>query len=377
MFIHIFTYRFKCLLRDRTMIFWTLLFPIILATLFSMAFSQLNTGEEFSPINIAVVNNDFYQQNEDFKQVLNSVSEGDNKIFNLTQASTDEAEKLLSNGAIKAYIILEPNIKLIVRDSGISQTIVKTFLEEYKQTTNSISNIASNNRENIEKVITDVNNRLSFTKSVSTTAEPNNVFNYYYALLAMACFYGSFWGLREIVDIQANLSSLAARINMLPVHKLKAFISSMSASILIQFIVILILLSYMHFVIGIDFGSKSAYILLTTIVSTITGVTFGAFISSLISNKQNIKNGILIVISMTGSFLAGMMYDKMKIIVQENIPILSYINPINLISDSFYSLYYYDTFDRYWLNIKLLLLFILLFSFGTYLVLRRRKYASI
>lgn len=80
---------------------------------------------------------------------------------------------------------------------------------------------------------------------------------------------------------------------------------------------------------------------------------------------------------MTGSFLAGMMYQNMKYIVSQNVPLLSYLNPVNLLTDAFYSLYYYDSLDRYFLNIAILSIFAIIFCAGTYLIVRRRKYASL
>ncbi len=42
-------------------------------------------------------------------------------------------------------------------------------------------------------------------------APPDNSLSYFYSLIAMACLYGSFWGMNEVTDIQANLSDRAAR----------------------------------------------------------------------------------------------------------------------------------------------------------------------
>ncbi|MNW16289.1 hypothetical protein D3C71_2150910 [compost metagenome] len=56
---------------------------------------------------------------------------------------------------------------------------------------------------------------------------------------------------------------------------------------------------------------------------------------------------------------------------------IAYINPANVISDAFYSLYYYDTYERYILNIGLLMAFSLTFYIITFLIVRRQKYASI
>ena len=42
-------------IRDKEMVIWTVLFPIVLATLFSLAFSSLDQGEQISSIPVAVV----------------------------------------------------------------------------------------------------------------------------------------------------------------------------------------------------------------------------------------------------------------------------------------------------------------------------------
>jgi len=65
----------------------------------------------------------------------------------------------------------------------------------------------------------------------------------------------------------------------------------------------LILLLFVRFVLGIDFGSKSALVVLTTIVGSLTGASFGAFISALVKKGENLKVAIIITVSTAGSFL--------------------------------------------------------------------------
>lgn len=50
MFITGFVTRIKCAFRDKEMIFWTLLFPVMLATLFYFCFSNLDSADAFSPV---------------------------------------------------------------------------------------------------------------------------------------------------------------------------------------------------------------------------------------------------------------------------------------------------------------------------------------
>lgn len=380
MFFHIFSARLKCLLRDRALVFWTLLFPIILAVFFSMAFSNLNKQETFQAFPIAVVQSDAYQKNTDFKNVLESVSKGDNRMFDLTVAgSSQAADKLLSENKIKGYITVGDEIGMTVKASDLDQNILKAFLDNYRHTVSSVTSIIKTDPSAVQRgVLGSVGKQEDFTKEVPiTSASPDNAVNYFYSLIAMACMYGGFWGLKEIMDIQANLSQRAARVNVAPVHKLKIFLSNFAAAVLINFSEILILLAFLTFGLHIDFGFKTGYVILTAFVGCVMGLSFGAFISALIKGGEGIKVAALIGISMLGSFLAGMMYQNMKYIIAQNAPIVSYLNPVNLLTDAFYSLYYYDTFTRYGTNMTLLGVLIVLFCGGTYFVIRRQKYASL
>lgn len=378
MFGHIFIYKLKCLIRDKQMLFWTLFFPLILATFFNLAFSNLNSYEKFNPINIAVVNNSYYEKNDDFKDVLQNVSKGEDRLFNLKELDNNTAQEQLTKGTIQGIITLNPDINLMVKGTGINESILKIFLQQYSQTFNAVSKVMSINVQNIDEITQDISNRTEYTKEISLSdVEPNTVLNYFYSLIAMSCMYGAFWGLKQIVDIQADQSSLAARANLAPVHKLKTFIYSLLAALVILYTELLILLGYLYFGLGINFGSKIGFVLFTTFIGSILGLTFGTFISAIVKKGEGIKIAILIGVSMLGSFLSGMMYDQMKYIVAQKFPLISYINPVNLLTDAYYCLYYFDNYKRYWWNMELIGIIIVLFSLGTYLMIRRQKYASL
>ncbi|MBN2223007.1 MAG: ABC transporter permease, partial [Vallitaleaceae bacterium] len=180
-----------------------------------------------------------------------------------------------------------------------------------------------------------------------------------------------------VIQIQANLSAHAARVGLSPVHKLKAFLAGITASLLIHYIEVLVLISYLHFALGIDFGTKTAFVLLTAFVGSIVGISFGAFISALVKGDEGVKTGICIGASMFGSFLAGMMFEGMKYIVDTKFPMIAKLNPVGVLTDSFYALYYYDGYERYSRNLINLVIFSLVFCGVTYTVIRRQKYASI
>jgi ABC-2 type transport system permease protein len=383
MFTHIYFYKLKCLTRDKQMLFWTLLFPILLAILFELSLSNITSGEIFNEIEIAVVENTEFRQNINFQSVLSSVSDSkiskEKSLFNIKYTTKEEADKLLSDKKIEGYIYFENGIKLIVKKSGLNQTIIKGFLDDYMQTTSTIITIINENPSVVHNgLIKDVADRKDYLKEVTADkAEPDTIVHYFYTLIAMACLYGSFWGLKEVVAVQADQSAQGARVNIAPTHKLKVFAVSMLAAVTIQLLEIFILLLFLIFGLKVDFGNQLGYIALTCIAGTFTGVTFGAFIAAVVKTGEGLKIGILIGTSMIMTFLAGMMYAGMKQIIRRNVPVLSYLNPANLISDSFYSLYFYNTHTQYFINLILICCFTVLFSFLTYLVLRRQKYASI
>ncbi|MDF2911626.1 MAG: transporter permease [Sporolactobacillus laevolacticus] len=380
MFTHVFIYRFKCLIRDKQLVFWTLLFPILLGTFFYMAFSNLNSEETFQPIDAAVVNDSAYQHDTQFKTVMESVSKGKDRLFHLRVASNrEEAEKWLTKDKIKGYFTSGEGIKLTVKESGFSQSIMKSFADQYRTSSSAVTSIVQENPKALRNgLLNDLGDQRNYVKEVTGgSAEPNNVLNYFYSLIAMACLYGSFWGMKEVTDIQADISARAARVNTAPVHKLKAFLAGSSAALIILFIEILILLAYLRFCLNISFGNRAGFVVLTALVGSVLGVSFGAFVSAVVKKGEGLKIAILMVATMCGSFLSGMMFMNMKYLIAEYVPPLAWLNPVNLLTDAFYTLYYYDSLHRYALNMGMMILFIIFFCTGTYLIVRRRKYASL
>lgn len=380
MFFHNYKYRVKCIIRDKQMMFWSFFFPVILATLFNLAFTNIASAEKFSSIDIAIVEDGNYDEKDKFLEIISSVSgnEDNEELFDIEYKTKDEAGKLLEDDKIEGYVFFDDEINVVVKKSGINQTILKSFVEEYLQTSSTIKRIIKENPESMQKDLNSIFENKNFIEDVNiSNAEPNVIANYFYALIAMACFYGSFLGVKEVLFIQANQSSQAARVNMAPTNKLKIFLASMAAAITIQFLAIMFLMAYLLFILNVSFGDRSLYIFITCVVGSIAGVTFGTFVGAITKKSEGTKIGILVGITMVLSFLSGLMVHKVKYIVNTNVPILGYLNPVNLISDSFYSLYFYDTLDKFYMNMGLLCGFIIIFSSVTYLILRRQKYASL
>ena len=376
MMLRLYYMRLKCLFRNRESIFWSALFPIFLSLVFSLAFANLESAEQYATIKIAIV-----ESNEQ-GYILDAAKEAkfgeDTNMFEIQQVSENEAKDLLKKGEITGYIVDGEKPSLYIGGSGIEATILKYFVDHYLQTVKKITVIASVNPEKVQEVI---NNAVKSTDYISdsnvTGKAPNFTLIYYYALLALACLNGCNFGITEIGDIQADKSAKGARINVAPVHKLKLLLCNICAAITVQVLCVLLAITFMTYVLSIDFGSRAGLVVLTCVLASICGVTFGAMLRAVIKKNEKTVNAIASASVLVLSFLSGLMNPEVKYIVAENVPFFTKINPANLITDSLYYLYYFDSLERYWFNIVCMILVTLVFVAITYFATRRRQYASI
>ena len=380
MLSHLFLFRLKCLLRDRGTLFWTLLFPLLLATLFHFAFGRLmaETGR-FEPVKAVIVENEAYYKEASFQQAMALLSETDgDQLLELTLAGAREAERLLEEGAVSGIITAGEPVSLAVRKPGLEESILKVILDEYAQTTKTVGGIISKNPEAARALFAELGDRRSYTGEISFSgAVPDTYLGYFYALMAMTCLYSAFWGLRNTVDLQADLSAQGARRCAAPIHKLKVVLSDTLAALLISFCELLALLAYLALVLRIGFGNQLGYILLASLAGCLAGVSLGNFTGTFIRGSEGLRTGVLLGASMLMSFLAGLMWVEIKYIIACKAPLFSYINPAALIADAFYSLYLFDGHRRFFTNIGLLLLISTVMCAASFIRLRREKYAAI
>ena len=369
--------RLKCLLRNRENMFWCYLFPIILASCFFFAFSNLRTMDSFKTIPIAYINDNL--ESDPLHQALSEARmSADTLMFTITLTDKENASTLMENREIKAYIVGGTNPSLYVRDSGLNETIIKSFLDRYLQMSATVETILEHNPAAIAQgLISDLMTFDHFVFEAENEKKPDVILIFFYSLLAYTCIFAANWGLEEVVNIQANLSPRGARVNITPIHKMKLFLINMLAAFTTQCGSILLLFLYMYYIIKVDFGDNLALIFITCLIGSLAGLSLGATVGIWIKQKVEVKESILSVVIMTGAFLSGMMFANMKYIVATKLPFLQYINPVNLITDSLYSLYYYDTYERFILNNVILCIMTIVFGMMSYFGLRRKTYASI
>ncbi len=371
--------RIKTLIRDKVLVFWTMIFPLLLATLYHFAFGHLSNLDNYETINVVLV--DAESMPEEFVEVIETVEYGEErKMFNVGQKEKEEATKLLDKNMITGYIEWgEEGIFLTIKNSGLKATILKTFLDEYVQTTSIIDSIIlkTQGAVDVETLIADIANQAEYLDYQSRTNDPNNTLLYFYALIAMAVINGSFLGTGEITNLQPNLSAKGVRYSVSPTKRYKLLLSNIAAAFTIHIAEVIILLIYLVGLLGITLGNY-LYVLLLCVLGSLTGIFFGALLGITFRRmKEGAKIGICTVFGVFGSFLSGMMYPPMKYLINTKAPIIGYINPVNSITDGFYSLYYFTSLERYLQNVLILAIMLILFVSLTLLQYRRDSYESI
>ena len=377
MFRHIFINRFKCIIRDRQIIFWSMLFPLILATLFNFSISNITQQEVVSNIPVAIVENE-NEETQMFKKIIEEVEKDGELFFDVAYIEEGEAQGLLEEEKVDAVIAVNDTPELTVRENGIKETIIKTFADEFVKNKKIIETMMVENPAGLEEIteILNINNTYTIEKIIGKN-RPDIVLNYFYSLIGMACLYGSFLGMKEIISIQGNLSKEGARLNMAPVSKIKQFLAGYLAAYCISLAEMIVLMSYLILVLKIDFGTQFHLIILTIVISSAMSIALGGFVGGIGRIKEGTRMGILIGGTMIGSAMAGLMNQDIRYMIGNEMPILMYINPVSLITNSFYALYYYEDYTKYYLNISILFGLTIILIWGTYGMVRRKKYVSI
>lgn len=383
--LHTMKYSLRTLIRNKSQCFWLILFPIILGTLFKLAFSNLN--EPFEPIPVAIVlEEDAYAQyTESFRTLADSLGEeGDDQMLDITYCDREEALQLLEDTAVYGIITVRDTVSLSVSANAnsdkkeLNQNILHTFVQRYNLSADAITDIAMNHPEYTEDAMTALADEITYIRDDSLSAsEEDNYVSYFYNLLAMTCMFCCMSGMYVSLENQGNLSPLGARRNVAPTSKLVSILGQMSAYVLGNFICILIGFIYINLILQIDLTARLPLVLLTLFVSDLAGSAFGFFAGALGRMSEGTKNGIIVAISMLCCFLSGLMIGNIRILIEDVCPIVNRINPAALISDSFYCLANFDNYTRYTQNIVSLCIFTVLFLAGGFLLTRRRRYASL
>lgn len=335
-------YRYSLLrtLRDRADMFWTMAFPVILATLFYITFGS-SQMEQMKPIPAAVVAG----ENLIFESFIEEL---DGIALEVRKMEEEEALDALEDGSVTGIFFCSRRPSLTVAGVQIHESILEMLLDSYLQNQTLFEELAvSGPPGGALRAAGTMREQFDYIEPAGIGGSTqDSSLDSFFAVIAMACLYGALMGMEGASGLRADQSALAARRSTAPVRRVTAVVGEVIAAFTIQFLNTCILLGYLHFVLGIGIGRRWPLLLPVCALGSLCGVAFGIFIGTL-RQKEGVKIGIIIAGTLTLCFLSGMMYNGMKELVERHVPVLNRVNPAALISDAFYSITVYEDAGRY------------------------------
>ncbi|NLJ89635.1 MAG: ABC transporter permease [Clostridiales bacterium] len=339
----------KCYFRDRSQVFWTMLFPILLAVFFNLAFSDISSSS-IGEINIGA------SKGNPIHYMLSN-----NEVFRLLEIEEDEYVKMLENETIHVYV--DENLDLYLSQSGIRQSIVKEVVEEIKQTLVLGSPIGGSELE------------VDYIKKERQESDPYIVM--FYALIAMVTSYGLFIGIEVVSKIQANLSNVGIRLNATPLKKETFLIAGTLVALCSNLISNGVLIIFLQYILKKDLLTNIGHSLILIFFGNLFGVSLGIFIGASNKKDSGVKVSIGTATSLFLSFLSGLMGPWMKNTIDTKASIIGRINPISIITNNLYRINLLQSTKKLGEGIIILSIYTLILLFASYMFIRRKSYDSI
>ena len=381
------------LTRKRELFVWSLAFPIILSTMFMFMFSNLDSSTAFDPVPTGVVADAAYKGSA-FADVVDELgASGDDQLLAVHAfATADEAREALSAGDVLGIVSVDAEgtpLLVVTPSSGgvgveqIGRTVLGTVVDTYVRNADLVAGIAADNPlaladpNRVEEALS----RGSVTEQVSLThAAPTESVRYYYALLGMAALFCGQVGMLAICETQPNLSALGARRALGATSRGKTLAATLAASWLVSFACLIVAFLYMRFAVGIDFSGREGLCVAAIAAAALLSTALGTLLGSLPKVGLGVKTGLLTALTCFLSLFAGLYGEPCMALadsIARSFPALASINPAKVITDVFYSLYYYDSLVPFAQKIGILLAMTAALFAVSALFIRRQRYASL
>ena len=374
--LHLLKYRLLHVLRDKTTMFWACAFPILLATFFYLAIGKGSFDDAFREIPVAFVTEGEEEQGAGAEAFPLFLEEMDGEMFVLTKTDEETALRMLDEGEVEG--IFYDTKRLSVSSSSITSSILESVLETYVKNEAVIKEIAEEHPEKLPEAAGAVQEYVSMTEEVSTGGDSLDTgLSFFFALMAMACLYGCFPGLQCMMETRANLSALGARQCITPTGKGKRILANFIVTYAVQSVNTIAALCYIKYVLKIGFGGNTGGMILICMMGSAIGVSIGILVGCIGKLGEGAKVGIILGISMSSSFLAGLMSPDVRTMMEMYLPGINRINPATVIVDAFYYLNIYNDSAQFLRCLTTLGIMSAALMAAGFLAVRRERYDSI
>lgn len=403
----------RTLLLTPSAVVWTLIFPIVLATVFNFMFEPLRSTGSVEAVKVAVVADDAWEDSP-FSQVVDTLSEADEPLLAVHPVATEqEARELIAEGSVAGAYIVDaagnegnaeqngsdeldavdaagpadaagaasgsgtaagssdvststssagstgaPRIILAPAGSGtgsdasydVNRAILESVATSYLQSEALIEELATHDPVALSDPTT-IENALGLSVSVRevslTHAQPDSMVRFYYALLGMASIFAAQLAGEGVWHLQPTSSAAGARRAVSGTSRMRLLIPTIGACWAVSTTFLAIAFGYICLTAHIDFSGREGLCLVGIAASSLLSCGIGALVGALPGRMgSDSRRGILTALTCLLSLFAGLYGEptmELADTVAHVFPAATWLNPVCLIRDLFYTVYYYDT----------------------------------
>lgn len=415
----------RTLLLTPSAVVWTLIFPIVLATVFNFMFEPMRSTGSVEAVDVAVVAEDAWEDSP-FSQVVDTLSEADEPLLAVHPVATEqEARELIAEGSVAGAYIVDaagnegnaeqsgsdeldavdaagpadaagaasdpdnadaagaasgsgtaagssdvststssagstgaPRIILAPAGSGtgsdasydVNRAILESVATSYLQSEALIEELATHDPVALSDPTT-IENALGLSVSVRevslTHAQPDSMVRFYYALLGMASIFAAQLAGESVWHLQPTSSAAGARRTVSSTSRMRLLIPTIGACWAISTTFLAIAFGYICLTAHIDFSGREGLCLVGIAASSLLSCGIGALVGALPGRMgSDSRRGILTALTCLLSLFAGLYGEptmELADTIAQALPAATWLNPVCLIRDLFYTVYYYDT----------------------------------
>jgi hypothetical protein len=356
-------------LRERTVLLWCIAFPLVLLTLFGLAFGNMDNLFETKPFGVVVVDDTNYENAPLLNSVLTGAKTDSGKpMLELTRVKNDtEAVAAIQNNMnLVGYISVDENGKSSLHlnpaeyqpESSADPVLLDSLLERYQAAAKLLaassaepsgSSGAGSAGTGSAAELQKLSSATDFTAPATAVYEnaPSMLVRQFYAGIAFAMIMSIGIATEAMIRLQPTISPLGARRVMGAQSRGKTVAATLVSAWALTFAVNLVGYAYLHvwnIGYGVSLWPSLAVVLVGSIVMTLLGGLFGCF-------KSTTGTGIHAGVALGGSLLCGLFgtaNQEMAASVAHNHPWTVWVNPVRQIFDGLNGYYVAGLGDTYY-----------------------------
>lgn len=379
-----FVYFLKKQLRNRSFLFWSILFPVCLMTCFKVAFGNLYEEENhFDPVKAAFVREDNSYLGTIFGQVFEDICQDEKNSFfeRITVDTAADGEKHLVSGDVHVLFIVRDG-KLFTeyseKKTDVDKIIVNAFLDGFMAEAGIMETAAKNGADLTEFAEHGLSRLEVATQKTNIYNEtPDPYMWYFYSTFVMALLFNILTGIGIVADIQADVTPGAMRVSVSSAKKSSILLAAFAARLVTMSMVSALVLLLMRFAfqvpLGHNIGLLALFVIVCEIFALSCGEVLGLWLKGSVDARENKATGLL----MASVFISGEMVATLPGLLEKSAPIINRINPATIMNFAFYKLVYYSDRSGFYVNIASILAASVVFLISSVLIMRRQRYASV